>query len=224
MFGGELPSISILISNTTRSLGTFRYCSHKHPDGTLDYSDFSISISKAFDRTKEEWEDVLLHEMVHYKLTLAGHTDDRSHGEHFRKEIERINRDFGRNLTVKEIVKESAGNGSKKVVPHFLLILHMRNGDFGFIRMMKNKIFDFRDEIGHYGAQIAGAEWVATLNPFFNNYSRTSKFKYYVMEKKKFLEQGEVWHYQKLNFAEDGNSYWVEGDWTPDPKYWKVEN
>lgn len=100
IFGGKLKSIELRVNNTKSAGGQFNYyrnCRARY-----------IAISKKFDFTPEELDDVLVHEMIHYwDFTKRGTSD---HGTQFQKKMNEINKKFGMNITIQgkwEINKET---------------------------------------------------------------------------------------------------------------------
>ena len=73
---------------------------------------YTLRISRSFDLPRETLEDVVIHEMIHYKLMLDGYRGaasgffqrrkrlEKPHGPLFRQMMKDINSRFGRHITV----------------------------------------------------------------------------------------------------------------------------
>ena len=68
--------------------------------GRTTYYDYCISVSSYYQLTLEEIDDVLIHEMIHYSIAYTGLKDTSSHGIVFRGMMDKINRTFGRHITI----------------------------------------------------------------------------------------------------------------------------
>lgn len=104
MFSGRLPKVQIKIGSARGRIGSFSYRIKQHPiTRRRTYTITGITISNAFKRTQEEYEDTLIHEMIHLAVLVDGHNEDQtSHGPFFRAEMNRINAAFGRHINVRE--------------------------------------------------------------------------------------------------------------------------
>ena len=59
-----------------------------------------MRISLDFDLPQEEWEDVVIHEMIHLHIAHHDIKDSSSHGPKFRAMMADINRRHGRRICV----------------------------------------------------------------------------------------------------------------------------
>lgn len=92
-----LPQISLSRARTFRGKLTYR---KKSVFGKTLCSDFEIRVSTLFDLDRKVWEDVVIHEMIHYYIAFMGICDTSSHGPVFRKMMHGINASHNRNITV----------------------------------------------------------------------------------------------------------------------------
>lgn len=122
-FNGELPSIEIKISRTKNVFGKYMF---KLPCFANGYKEvpMSISISKFWIRTRKEYIETLMHEMIHYYLSykMIGRTED-PHGYHFQKMMREINNKSDYNISIRSSSngKQSLNNanGKKSVIVVF---------------------------------------------------------------------------------------------------------
>ena len=108
-FDGALPSVPIKLSRAIRSLGACTYKKRRKFFGKWEYYDFRIRISTKFDLSETEWEDVLLHEMIHYEILSCQLRDTSAHGKLFRARMKEINECFGRHIRISYRIKSVSG-------------------------------------------------------------------------------------------------------------------
>lgn len=93
-FGGVLPIPQLKLRHGWRTLGYFSY----NPDAPFGMSE-TIEISDFYDYTKEEFRDILIHEMIHYYLFYTGEDRRCRHGKAFKAMARRFNQLYGMNIT-----------------------------------------------------------------------------------------------------------------------------
>ena len=84
-FGGKLPEPDFRLSNARSFMGQFR-----HPR-VFSRERCRISLNARYDLPREELEDVVIHEMIHYYIWHARLRDSSSHGPVFRRIMADIN-------------------------------------------------------------------------------------------------------------------------------------
>ena len=83
LFRSELPMPRIRLSRASSFLGKLQYKVHRRGFGRKPtYSDYALIFSTLYDLPQSEWEDVVIHEMIHYMLML--HDLPRSFQRHSR--------------------------------------------------------------------------------------------------------------------------------------------
>ena len=71
LFRSELPMPRIRLSRASSFLGMLQYKVHRRGFGRKHtYSDYALIFSTLYDLLQSEWEDVVIHEMIHYMLML----------------------------------------------------------------------------------------------------------------------------------------------------------
>lgn len=99
-FSGALPDVPIALTRATTFLGKVRYRRERRIFGHLRNVDFQIRLSSEFDLPENEWDDVIIHEMIHYHIALNNLRDTSTHGVVFRGIMDEINRKYDRHITV----------------------------------------------------------------------------------------------------------------------------
>ena len=99
-FDGALPGVPIVLTRATTFLGKVRYKRRKRLFGQTENVDFQIRLSSEFELPENEWDDVIIHEMIHFYIARNNLRDTSTHGTVFRGMMDEINRKYGRHITV----------------------------------------------------------------------------------------------------------------------------
>lgn len=99
-FGSELPVPHFAVGNSRTALGTMT-CRRRRI-GLLKWQvERTISISNYYDRSEDDFKNVLLHEMIHYCISVKNLKDTSPHGVIFRRIMARVNAE-GCHVSVRE--------------------------------------------------------------------------------------------------------------------------
>lgn len=90
-FNGSLKTPKFKISNSKRALGTLSISRRLNFYGGYT-KEHTISISKYYDRTEKQYDNTLIHEMIHLYISQNDIIDNGSHGRRFKAECARINK------------------------------------------------------------------------------------------------------------------------------------
>lgn len=103
-FGGRLlwPD-EFYLFKSFRVYGRFS-CSSHSPGSRL--RNVRIGISMYYDWTEEQLRDVLIHEMLHYKLERSKNVEKKMHGPRFLKAAAEMNEKYGLNIQVHPKLRE----------------------------------------------------------------------------------------------------------------------
>lgn len=87
-----------------------------------------ISVSALYDKDEQDVVDVLIHEMIHYYLWHMKIKDDAPHGSRFTEMMRRINREYGRNITVSIRTSDEVAQTASDRRCYPLIVCTMSNG------------------------------------------------------------------------------------------------
>ena len=112
MFGGALPPLPIKLGRARTRLGSLGYSYRRRLLVKREMYNFHMRFSTYYDLPQEVWENVIIHEMIHYHLAITGQQDGTPHGKNFRRMMDEINTKYGRHLTVsiRDIRRWTSGN------------------------------------------------------------------------------------------------------------------
>lgn len=179
-FGGILPPIPVVMVKARSFLGKVAYRRERGFPGVIRCTGFTIRISSLFDLPETEWEDVVLHEMIHYFIAWRGIRDTSAHGREFRKMMEEINFRFGRNITVRHRCKDGQlpPKAASARRPVNVCISQLRDGNWGVTLCSDAMLPQIRRGLPRY-YRLKSMEWSVTSDPFFDRYPRSRTPKIY---------------------------------------------
>lgn len=129
IFDGKLPVPKLKWSRAKTRLGQMA-CKRKRSWGRTKFYDFSISVSNYYKLTTEQIDDVLIHEMIHYSIAYTGLKDTSSHGIVFRGMMDKINRSFGRHITISVRTRNLQPRTAQQPKDYLILALEMKDGKY----------------------------------------------------------------------------------------------
>ena len=97
-FEGKLPFPMFDLLHSFRTCGYF-HCDYEQVWFSKKLYNFCISMTDYYDFTQKQFEDILVHEMIHYYLAYFGLDKSCSHGREFKKMAKRLNQTYGLNIT-----------------------------------------------------------------------------------------------------------------------------
>ncbi len=149
--------------------------------------DFEMRISLDFDLPQEEWEDVVIHEMIHLHIAHHDIKDSSSHGPKFRAMMADINRRHGRRICVTARSTKEELDKDKRVRGHYLCIVRFNDGRIGVAPVAKSRIFELWDSFSAW-PEVSGVSWIGTVDTWFNRFPRVMKTKVYITSRDELLQ------------------------------------
>ncbi|MDE6077944.1 MAG: SprT-like domain-containing protein [Muribaculaceae bacterium] len=149
--------------------------------------DFEMRISLDFDLPQEEWEDVVIHEMIHLHIAHHDIKDSSSHGPKFRAMMADINRRHGRRICVTARSTKEELDKDKRVRGHYLCIVRFNDGRLGVAPVAKSRIFELWDSFSAW-PEVSGVSWIGTVDTWFNRFPRVMKTKVYITSRDELLQ------------------------------------
>ena len=178
IFNGELPLPRFCMTHARTFRGKLCY-RHTLSWGRRKCTDFEMRISLDFDLPQPEWEDVVIHEMIHLHIAAKGIKDSSSHGPVFRSLMGEINRRHGRHITISARRTEEELDRDKRVRGHYLCLVRFSDGRLGVAPVAKSRIFDLWNAFSGW-SEIRNVSWIGTVDPWFNRFPRVMKTKVYI--------------------------------------------
>lgn len=178
MFGGKLPDIPITMSRAYRTPGKFALRKYRMDFETGYYAlyDVWISISGVLDFPERVWEDIIIHEMIHYYIFRSKQKDTSPHGKLFRRIMNGINSRYGRHITisVKGDITQSVCAAARARY-HALAVIDFSDGTTGVkvLPRIKERIIHYYNNVS-ICKDVTSVRLYMTNNPYFNRYPNSS--------------------------------------------------
>ena len=170
-FDAVLPMPTLALSKARTRLGTMS-CQCKRTLLKRTYYNFIIRVSTYYDCTEREYQTVLLHEMIHYYITFKGIRDTSAHGHEFHRLMNRLNNDYGWNITVTSSVRGKKLNTATRP-PQSLLILAltMHTGE-RYLSVVSPRYATIIDRQAQATTEIAQHRWFMSSDPYFSSFPK----------------------------------------------------
>ncbi len=161
-FDDQLPLPQLVVSNARTQLGLFR-CRRvrKGPFSGYVLADFTIKVSEFYQLEEREYQQTLLHEMIHYYIAYTGARDSSPHGQLFHQHAKRINRQGGWNITVSERRRQLAVR-EKNVRRQSLLFLIRTSDNRFFVSVVNPNYRNFLARQAQRSPEIAEYSFVVS--------------------------------------------------------------
>lgn len=185
IFDGKLPTPRFSLTHARTFHGKLVY-KWKHGYLRKICYDFEMRISKDFDLPQEQWEDVVIHEMIHLHIAANSIKDSSSHGPVFRNMMADINRRFSRHITVSGNSTLEQKDADRRIRGHYLCIAKFSDGRLGVAPAAKSRIFELWD-IARFFPNVVGFNWIGSVDPWFNRFPRVMKPKLYLTTREELL-------------------------------------
>lgn len=127
LFNSELPVPRLATGNSRTMLGSMR-CKTKRTRLFKRRSEHTIRISNYYEMSEDDFRNVLLHEMIHYYISVKGIKDTSPHGLAFRRIMADVNA-CGWHVNVRERRRMPvAEHNLQRKKPYLVLLMTFRNG------------------------------------------------------------------------------------------------
>lgn len=128
-----------------------------------------LTFSRNFDLPKEEWEDVVIHEMLHFAIWHGEIEDSGPHGRVFRKLMGDINRIHGRNITVRHKTAPDAETADKRIRLHIVCLTEWNDGNRLMTVMSRTFVPEFTRFL-RSALDLRDVRWFESKDTYFNKF------------------------------------------------------
>lgn len=213
IFGGKLPMPRIGLSRARTFLGACTFKTRRGLLGKKTRYDFAIRISTMFDMSETEFEDTLIHEMIHYYIGVNQIEDTSAHGQKFRSMMADINSRFGRRINISHRSEGDKGKASAEGVAvqrrqyHVIAVASLVDGRTGFkvLPRVAPSILKFYNGLLSSG-MVKTVSLFMSDSPFFYSYPNSSSLRVHIMERDTVMQHLEG----AVNISCDGKTLRVE--------------
>lgn len=190
MFEGKLTMPPIQLSRAKTFVGQ---CAAKKRHTLLHGTklfDFKLRFSICFDLPATEWEDTIIHEMIHYYIGINGLKDTSAHGLLFQRIMNSINEQFGRNLTIthKSTAEQREAIYSAKKVWHVIALVYFRDNKKGIkvLPRIRQRIETYRTTMLH-DPRISHIDLYMSNDTYFNRFPNSSALNVVLANEDEFM-------------------------------------
>ena len=197
MFASLLPPIPVAITTAKNYLGYITFKKGVDKSGKPCFCNYRFRFSARYDMPENEWEDILIHEMIHYFIAYQGLNDNAPHGKLFREKMNEINTKYHRNISISrkntEVVStikdEPQENRRNKKCLHVIAFVRLKDGKSGIKVLPRNiqKVSFFYGHYIHY-ERVKSIEIYFSTNPFFNKFPNSSKLYINLLDENTIVE------------------------------------
>ena len=170
IFDGKLPVPKLKWSRAKTRLGQMA-CKRKISWGRTTFYDYTISVSNYYKLTTEEIDDVLIHEMIHYSIAYTGLKDTSAHGIVFRGMMDKINRTFGRHITISVRTRNLQPRMTQQAKDYLILALEMKDGKYYLSSVNPSAARKIATSLAH-AREIAHYAWYQSQDEYFHGMPR----------------------------------------------------
>lgn len=170
-FDGSLPQPTFRLSNVKTYLGQMRRqqlpspWEHRHVR-------YVLTINTRYQLAPREIEDVILHEMIHYYIMVNGIGDTSAHGPHFRHIMDRINRQYGRDISISSRAAHLTDDRPQHRRWQVLCLIRFSSDSLGVICPALTRLSDICRQLQRTPG-ISSCQWYQSDDPFFDRYPRS---------------------------------------------------
>lgn len=170
-FEGLLPLPRLRLSQSRTRIGAMSF-KRKYYLGKYRFTDCTIHLSNYYDLTERQFQNVLLHEMIHYMIAYIGFKDTSAHGIIFRRMMDYLNRDQGWEVTVTWHREDlSFAHGLSKDRTYLVLAVSLVSGE----RMLSVVNPEYARRLNRLIPTIQGLRdfgWYQSNDPYFSEFPK----------------------------------------------------
>jgi hypothetical protein len=185
IFNGALPLVPFYLTNARTFAGKCTFHIKRDILGREKFYNFALRFSVRIDMPEREWEDVIIHEMIHYYIGFRHIKDTSSHGEVFRKLMGEINDRFHRNITISHR-RNSAGSKmvpEKRIQYRVVARVELNDGTWAFKVLPRTQrgIMSFYSKVSS-SPSVKEVTLFWSKDPYFSNFPCSAAPRVHILE------------------------------------------
>lgn len=168
-FEGKLPLPRLMLSKSRTQLGSMT-CRRERRHVFSSVSTYTIRVSTYYDCTNEELQDVLLHEMIHYYISLNKLRDTSPHGRLFCEIMDNFNRKYHRHMTISSRMKDKkVASTQPQQRTRLILALEMTDRRYFLSVVNPHYAVEIRNVMRRV-KEIKNSYWIVSADSYFNDF------------------------------------------------------
>lgn len=181
IFGGKLPEPAFKVTGARHTMGSLRYRTQRTLTGGTRHYAFTLCMSNAFELTPDDWDDVLIHEMIHLEILSGTVSDTSAHGKLFRARMSQINSDFGRHITISRRMNTDELKSDGRIRLHHVCLCTLPDGRTGVCVTSPARYMAIRRALPRL-YDISDVRWFVSSDPYFNSYPHSIRPRLYILK------------------------------------------
>lgn len=184
LFHGALEPPRFALSRARTCLGLCTYTKNRKGGAPTAPAAMTLKLSTAFDLPESEWDDVLIHEMIHCYIAQKGLRDTSAHGRVFRSLMNDFNQRHSRHISItRKIGKQGLPQPKPPKGPFVVAIVRFNDGRVG-IKVLPRIL----QRVEHYyhtvlrNGMVSSVRVVATNDIFFSSYPKSSALRIHYID------------------------------------------
>ncbi|MDY4038585.1 MAG: SprT-like domain-containing protein [Prevotella sp.] len=165
-FADRLPRPRLSVGRSRTRLGSMT-CRRQIRMLRTVRTDYAIRLSNYYDQSERQFQNVLLHEMIHYDLAYSGQRDSSPHGPLFRSRMNELNRLHGWEITVTtSVCGLRVVGGMTKRKTYLVLALTMQTGH-RVLSVVNPRYARHIDQILRTASDVTDHGWYTSSDTYF---------------------------------------------------------
>ncbi len=182
IFNSKLKQPNFKLSKAKTYFGLFT-CKRMFYNKNITF-DNTIKISTLYNRSKDEIDDTLIHEMIHYYIATQKLCDTSPHGKIFIKIMKHINKEYHRNIKVSSKTMNNCQITDSKENNYLILALELKNEKYYLSSVnIKNKI-NLEQDLRKEKKLIKAYHWYITNDTYFMQWPKVRTLRAKRVDKK----------------------------------------
>ena len=172
-FESELPEPKLLVSKSRTQLGQFS-CRRVRKGLFSGYKTvgYTIKVSEFYDMQEREYQQTLLHEMIHYYIAFTGAKDTSPHGRLFRELMARLNAVGGWHITVSSRTGQYQVRQQAVETQYLLMLLTTTDGKH-YVSVVNPSFRKFIEHQAAQSPQVTTCQWVVSRDTRYATWPKT---------------------------------------------------
>lgn len=167
-FGNKLPKPKFGIGKAKMILGSLNYKTKHTLFGSKRF-DYTIRLSVYYDQSEWQYLNTLLHEMIHYYISLNDIKDTSAHGKVFRSIMNNLNKKYNWDMSVS--TKLQTLSAAVKNIPSERLVLAAESNDNDYYLSVINPGYaHYIDNIFCKAKNIRSHKWFIARDEYFSSF------------------------------------------------------
>lgn len=168
-FDNALPCPRLSLSQSRTRLGSMS-CKRKLTwKGYRPYQ-YAIHVSTYYNQTERQYQNVLLHEMIHYYIAYKGIADTSPHGKVFRQMMKNLNEKYDWEISVSSRMSEAKPASVQSSATSRLILLLEVRGRGHFVSVVNPKYASVMEHELQRLAEVKQHAWYQSTDAYFDSF------------------------------------------------------